>query len=184
MPYPESLEIAGAQLRRWDAQRDVSLLHAMAADQGVARFIPLPGEAAGLEAMSRRFSGHWEACGFGLWAVRGPDGTGAGWLGACHPRWHPEFEHRVELAWSLTEGLRGRGLATGAARAAAEACFTELGLDEIIAFVDPANGPSLAVVERLGMERAGATAHPADGVELTIFRLSAGRPRVRNATVT
>ena len=174
VPYPQSLEIAGVPLERWDARRDLPLLLTMAEDGAIQRFIGMPRDEAGLASWSARFEGHWVQFGFGLWAVRPHDGLGAGWLGACHPRWHPEYEAQVELAWSVTVSLRGRGLVTRAARAAADACFGELGLEEVIAFVDPENVASLAVVERLGMRRTGSTRHPEDGVVLDTFELAAG----------
>ena len=171
MPYPQSLEIAGVPLERWDAARDLPLLMTMAEDEAIQRFIGMPRDEAGLASWSARFAGHWEEFGFGLWAMRPRGGAGAGWLGACHPRWHPEYAAQVELAWSVTVSLRGRGLVTRGAGAAAQACFAELGLDEVIAFVDPENAPSLAVVDRLGMRPAGSTRHPADGKVLNTFTL-------------
>ena len=98
VPYPESIEVAGVPFERWDAQREMAGLHALAEDEDVRRFLQLPGDEAGLAAMSQRFAEHWETHGFGRWAARPADGLGAGWVGACHPRWHPEFADRVELA--------------------------------------------------------------------------------------
>ena len=171
MAYPQSIEVAGVPLERWDAWRDLQVLLTMAGDEQIARFIGMPRDEAGLAAMSERFAGHWDHFGFGLWAARPLDGRGAGWVGACHPRWHPEFEARVELAWGVTPSLRGRGLVTQAARLAANACFEALEMQEILAFVDPENAASLAVVERLGMRAAGSTLHPRDGGALNIFVL-------------
>ena len=174
MPYPESIEVAGIPLERWDAQRDLKLLLTMAGDEQIQRFIGMPGDEAGLAAMSDRFAAHWDTFGFGLWAVRPHDGLGTGWIGACHPRWHPEYEDRVELAWSITPSLRGRGLVTEGARTAASACFAELGLGDVFAFVEPENAPSLAVVRRLGMKPVGETAHPGKAVPLRVFTLARG----------
>ncbi len=171
MPYPEHVEIAGVAFDRWDAERDLAALLVMAEDEAIARFIALPREEEALRHMSLRFARHWEEHGFGLWAVRPAAADGGGWAGACHPRWHPVYEPQVELAWSLTGSLRGRGLVTLAARAAADACFAGLGLEEVIAFVEPANEPSLAVTRRLGMQRSGETSHPATGANLQVFTL-------------
>ncbi len=173
VPYPESIDVEGVPFERWNARREMAGLHALAEDDDVRRFLQLPSDEAALAAVSERFAAHWETHGFGLWAARPRDGIGAGWVGACHPRWHPEFADRVELAWSVTVSLRGRGLVTRAAAAAAQAGFSELGLTEILAFVDPANAPSLAVADRLGMQPAGETHHPGSGDLLRIFTLTA-----------
>ena len=173
MAYPESLEIAGVPLERWEARRDLAVLRTMAVDEQIKRFIPIPRDEAALESWSVRFAEHWAAHGFGLWAVRPSDGVGAGWVGACHPGWDPRFADRVELAWGVTASLRGRGLVSRAARAAAEGGF-DLGLSELLAFVEPENAPSLAVTRRLGMKPAGETHHPGEGVLLQIFTLARG----------
>jgi RimJ/RimL family protein N-acetyltransferase len=60
--------------------------------------------------------------------------------------------------WELAYGFRrdrwGRGYATEAARACVRHGFDELGLDRIVADVDPANPASVRVLENCGFERA------------------------------
>ncbi|MHC5010085.1 MAG: GNAT family N-acetyltransferase [Planctomycetota bacterium] len=68
-------------------------------------------------------------------------------------------EGEVEVGWHLARRAWGRGFATEAGRGCLRHGFDVVGLDEIVAVVQPANGPSLRVVERLGMEPAGTCLH-------------------------
>jgi ribosomal-protein-alanine N-acetyltransferase len=61
--------------------------------------------------------------------------------------------------WELSYGFRrdhwGRGYATEAARACIRYGFDELGIDKIVADVDPANTASARVLEKCGLEQVG-----------------------------
>jgi RimJ/RimL family protein N-acetyltransferase len=61
--------------------------------------------------------------------------------------------------WELSYGFRrdrwGRGYATEAARACVRYGFEELGLEKIVADVDPANTASARVLEKCGLEQVG-----------------------------
>lgn len=60
-------------------------------------------------------------------------------------------ELRLEVGWTVREALRGRGFATEIGQAGLLFAFDELGADEVVAFTEPANVRSRAVMERLGM---------------------------------
>jgi len=55
-----------------------------------------------------------------------------------------------ELFFGLARWAWGQGLATAACRGLITACFQQLKLAQISALVDPANAPSIRVLERLG----------------------------------
>ena len=65
--------------------------------------------------------------------------------------------------WELAYGFRrdrwGRGYATEAARACIRHGFDELGLERIVADVDPANSASVRVLEKCGFEPVGEGQH-------------------------
>lgn len=64
-----------------------------------------------------------------------------------------EFGHGVagiELAYSLRRDRWGRGYSREAGHAAVAHAFGPLGLDRIIAAVEPANTPSIYVLEKCG----------------------------------
>jgi RimJ/RimL family protein N-acetyltransferase len=64
------------------------------------------------------------------------------------------------LGYWLAPAARGRGLATAAARLLSRWGFDELGLERIELLVEPQNGPSRRVAERLGARPDGARPHP------------------------
>jgi RimJ/RimL family protein N-acetyltransferase len=169
--YPQFLAIPGAALERWDAERHLPAVSAVAAEPDAARFLATPQDAAGQAATAARYAAHWDSYGFGRWAVVPGDGEPSGWVGAFHPLWHPAFQDRVEVGWGLAAAARGRGLATAGARAAIDACFSILGIDEILAFIHPPNAASRAVAERVGMRPVGTTSEPGRGTLLDVFAL-------------
>ncbi len=60
-------------------------------------------------------------------------------------------EFRLEVGWTVREELWGRGFATEIGRAGLIFAFDELDADEVVAFTEPHNVRSRAVMERLGM---------------------------------
>ena len=67
-----------------------------------------------------------------------------------------------EIGWTLHPDHWGQGYATEAAEAWLARAFGSLGLQRVVAFTVPANRPSRAVMERIGMRRvaAGDFDHP------------------------
>ena len=114
-----------------------------------------------MRSQSDRFTRHWDEHGFGLWAttVRATDRT-IGFVGVAHPLWFPDLAHEVEIGWRLHPDAWGHGYATEAGHAALTAAHHDLGLDRIIAVIDPDNHPSLAVAHRLGMSYEQTLPHP------------------------
>ncbi|MNV68251.1 Spermidine N(1)-acetyltransferase [compost metagenome] len=62
---------------------------------------------------------------------------------------------RAELAYDLDPRYQGRGLATQAARAVVNWAHDALDLQRIQATVLDSNAPSIAVLDRIGMQREG-----------------------------
>jgi ribosomal-protein-alanine N-acetyltransferase len=60
-----------------------------------------------------------------------------------------------ELAYELTEGAWGEGLATEASRVCLRHAFKETGLERVVAGADPENVASQRVIDKLGMRPVG-----------------------------
>jgi RimJ/RimL family protein N-acetyltransferase len=59
----------------------------------------------------------------------------------------------AEIGWVLAPAHQGQGLATEAARAALDVCFTRLGVRRVTAGCFVENEPSWRIMEKLGMRR-------------------------------
>jgi ribosomal-protein-alanine N-acetyltransferase len=80
--------------------------------------------------------------------------------------------------WELSYGFRrdrwSRGYATEAARACVRHGFEEIGLEKIVADVDPANAASARVLEKCGLEQVSRLD---DGRLFYVVTRSSARPR-------
>jgi RimJ/RimL family protein N-acetyltransferase len=63
---------------------------------------------------------------------------------------HPLGPH-VEIGWRLMRSAWGQGYATEAARAVRDYAFNTLGLQRLIAMIDPSNLASIRVAKKIGM---------------------------------
>jgi len=127
------------------------------ADPEVTRYLPggpfAPAEVAARSERSRaRFSGHWDAYGWGVWAVA--DRKSGALIGHCGLAHLPDGTD-VELLYALARAAWGRGLATEAGQAALDHGFGSIGLDRIVAVTRPEHRASRRVMERLGMVYEG-----------------------------
>ena len=61
------------------------------------------------------------------------------------------FAPCVEIAWRLRKEFWGQGYATEAARASLDFAFSELALDEVVAFTAVINQRSQLLMARIGM---------------------------------
>ena len=107
-----------------------------------------------------RIEQHWDAHGFGPWALD-VRGDFAGILGL---KWVPPdmpFAPAVELLYRIIPRFWGQGLATEGSLAALEFGFCELQLDAVVAFAVEANTGSRRVMEKVGMVYGSDFNHPA-----------------------
>ena len=150
-------------LRRW-LPADRAPFAALNADTRVTEFLAAALSREESDTLVAAIEAHFDAHGFGLWAVALPGVTPfAGFVGLSIPRFESHFTPCVEIGWRLAAEHWGRGYASEAARAALELGFGALGQDEIVSFTVPANRASRAVMERIGMTRdsGGDFDHPA-----------------------
>lgn len=160
-------------LRDW-RDDDLPAWVAMNADPAVRRHFPgVLDEAAALGEASR-IRAHAEREGFTFWALEIPGVTDfAGCVGLIRTGFDAHFTPCVEIGWRLAQAHWGKGYASEAARLALVYGFDPLQRDEIVALTVPANLPSQAVMQRIGMQR-----DPADDFDHP--RLAAGHPLQRH----
>ena len=137
-------------LRRWHDE-DRAPFAAMNADPAVMEHFVAPLTRAESDDMVDRIEAHFDAHGWGLWAVAvQATGEFVGFTGLWTPNWQPDF---VEVGWRLARDGWGQGYATEAARAALDDGFGRLGLTEIVSFTSRDNIRSQRVMQKVGMRR-------------------------------
>lgn len=144
-------------LRPW-LQSDRQPFATMCADPTVMEFFPSTMSRAECDAWIDRVETLFAERGWGLWVVEIPGELPfAGFVGLAVPSFQSHFTPCVEIGWRLVRSAWGQGIATEAARAAANFGFEQLGLNELVSFTAIENVRSRRVMERLGM-----THNPAD----------------------
>jgi RimJ/RimL family protein N-acetyltransferase len=143
-------------LREW-RDADVDAFGAMFDDPPVMEFLLPAQDRAAIEAIVGRVRAHFAQHGFGWWAAElKATGRFIGFIGLSHVPFEAHFTPAVEIGWRLACAYWGKGYATEGAKAALEAGFTRLGLQEIVSFTVPANRRSWHVMQRIGMTHDAA----------------------------
>ena len=123
-------------------------------DEQVMRHFPGRLNRQESDALAGRILAHIEQHGFGVWVVEHREQAGMiGIVGLQRVLFDSTFTNEVEIGWRLLPAYWHQGLACEAAQAALEFGFTQLDLPQILAFTVPANLPSQALMQRLGMQR-------------------------------
>jgi ribosomal-protein-alanine N-acetyltransferase len=156
-----TLEGPRIRLRPWRLPEDLDPLFAINGDPGVMRhfaFVPTRAES---DAFGARMAAHEQAHGWGFWPVELPGVAPLiGVVGLLHVAFEAHFTPAVEIGWRIAAPFQRQGYAEEAARLALAYGFGPLALPRIVAFTPPVNEPSWRLMERLGMRRIGAFAHP------------------------
>lgn len=159
------LETERLLLREW-RDDDLAPFAAMNADPVVRRYFPSVLTREQSDESVKRLRAFMERRGWGMWAAElKAERRFVGFIGLNVPEWRD----CVEIGWRLAADVHGRGLATEGAREVLRFGHGPLDLEEIVAFVVPANVASRRVMEKLGM-----TFDPADTFEHP--RVEAGHP--------
>lgn len=140
-------------LRPW-REDDLPAFAAMNANPAVMRHFPGCMSSAESDALAQRIIQHFDEHGFGQWVVERADQPGLiGVVGLQHVSFEAAFTPAVEIGWRLDSAHWRQGYALEAAQAALNCAFTQLELEQIVAFTVPANTPSQALMQRLHMQR-------------------------------
>jgi [ribosomal protein S5]-alanine N-acetyltransferase len=133
-------------------REDLDGLFALYRDPEIRRYFPegtLTLEET-REELEWFLHGHPERPELGLWAT--VDKRTGRFIGRCGLLpWTIEGRAEVEVAYLLSRESWGQGLATEAARAIVHHAFSVLGLSRLICLIDPGNGASIRVAEKIGM---------------------------------
>ncbi|TAJ60170.1 GNAT family N-acetyltransferase [Brevundimonas sp.] len=118
--------------------------------------------------------GHWEALGYGNWAIRETaTGDYVGSVGVLDYRriLNPPFD-APELGWGVAPRFQGKGLAFEAVSAALAWCDDTLNARRTVCMISPDNAPSHALAGRAGYAPYAETTYK-DAPVVLLERLSA-----------
>lgn len=163
------LETDRIVLRDWSGD-DLEPFAAMNADERVMEFYPAIIGREDSDALAMRLQKDMDVIGFGLYAVEvRSTGNFIGYVGISEVRFPTDFAPALEIGWRLSAQSWGHGYATEAARACMAYAFSKFEFPDLVSFTTHRNMKSIAVMERIGMQR-----NPADDFEHP--NLPAGHP--------
>ena len=147
-------------MRRWRAS-DLSPFARMNRDKIVMRYFANALSKLETEAFIARIENHFDEYGFGLYAVDLLS-TGAfiGFIGLYTATFESDFTPCPEIGWRLHHDYWGNGYATEGATACLRQGFRAHSLEEIFSFTAAVNGPSIAVMRRIGLRFRRSFRHP------------------------
>ena len=149
---------------------DLEALHAIQSDPEHMRFYPHPFSLEETRAWIERRLSEYAERGYSLWAVT--DRATGEFLGNVGPV-HQVVDgvRELELGWSITPRRARQGIASEAALASRDWCFSELGTDHLISLIRPAHEASRGVAERVGMRIWKATIHGSQRWRHLVYRV-------------
>jgi ribosomal-protein-alanine N-acetyltransferase len=162
------LETKRLRMSPWQAE-DWREFHEIATDPQVMRYIHdgTPWQETRSREFVERQMALFAARQFCLWKLA-PRQDGP-LIGFCGLQPLPETSE-IEIGWWLARDQWGRGLATEAAREALRDGFERVGLERIVAIAQPANGASVHIMQKLGMQFERMT--EARGIPVVLYALA------------
>lgn len=146
-----TLETERMILRDW-VDDDLEPFAAINADPAVMRHFSVVLDRAGSDELVRKIKTHCQSFGFGLFAMeRRNDGALLGFTGLAAVPFTAHFTPAMEIGWRLGSQYWGRGYATEAATEVVRFAFEDAALGDLVSMAVPANEPSIAVMQRIGM---------------------------------
>lgn len=150
---PTELRTKRLVLRRW-RDSDLDPFAKLNADPRVHEFMTIHPNREQSASFIERMEESFDTKGYGLWALElAETGEFIGYNGLVDVTYDVHFAPSIEIGWRMAWEAWGKGYATEAARASATYAFSEVGLDEVVAFCAVINQRSRNVMRRLGMVR-------------------------------
>jgi len=142
-------------LRKWrESDRDAFAV--LNAAPEVTQDLGGPLSRSASDAKFDRYVAAFELRGFCRWALEDSSGQFLGYTGVMPSRpGHPLGPH-ADIGWRLMRAAWGRGYATEAATASLRDVFERAQLKEVLAYTSVDNVRSLAVIQRLKLQRAAS----------------------------
>jgi RimJ/RimL family protein N-acetyltransferase len=142
-------------LRNW-RESDRDAFATLNAAPAVTQDLGGPLDRIASDTKFDRYVAAFERHGYCRWALEDLSGQFLGYTGVMPSRpGHPLGSH-ADIGWRLVHTAWGRGYATEAAKASLRDAFERARLKEVLAYTSADNVRSLAVIQRLKMQRAAS----------------------------
>ncbi|HBE69576.1 MAG TPA: N-acetyltransferase [Planctomycetaceae bacterium] len=147
-------------LRTWQSC-DINPFARMNADAQVMKYFPRLMSTAESQALVTRLNAHFEAHGFTYFAVDElSSGSFIGFVGLKVQLFAHPISPLVDCGWRLAPEYWGAGFATEAASAVVNWGFHKFRFAKIHSLAPRVNQPSIAVMQRIGLEFESEFEHP------------------------
>lgn len=146
--------LRGSQvILRWLTADDVGALHEIFSDPEVARYLAIPRHQSRADTESFLDGIHegFRTLSLYQWGIERSGRV----IGTCTLGGIDWENRRAEIGFALGRASWGQGLMPDALGALIDHSFEDMGLHRIEADVDPRNGASLRLLEKLGFRREG-----------------------------
>jgi RimJ/RimL family protein N-acetyltransferase len=130
-------------------EADLDDIAALLGDERVMQYYPRPKTRDEAQQWINWNSGLYKEHGFGLWVMALPDGEFVGECGLTIQV--VDGVDEVEIGYHVLPAHQRRGYASEAAAACRDIARERFAVDRLIAIINPANRPSQAVAERIGL---------------------------------
>ena len=146
--------------RNW-RDSDIPVVAEMNADPEVMKFFPGLKSYKESAAFVARMQNQFNEKAYCYFAVdKLDDGEFIGFIGLSDQTYKASFTPCVDIGWRLSRNAWGNGYATEGAKACLGYAFDVLNMKEIYSVAPIINLPSIAVMEKIGMEKMEEFAHP------------------------
>lgn len=146
--------------RTWE-EADLPFLAALNADPEVMAHFPKTLTEEESLAFIHRMQRQQAAHGYQYFATEIREtGELIGFIGLAYQEYVSAFTPATDIGWRLVKTAWGKGYASEGAKRCLEFAFNDLGLTQVIAVCTRSNTRSEAVMQRIGMKKAGEFRHP------------------------
>ncbi len=146
--------------RKWCLD-DFDSLFKLCSSEKVMKYFPKTLDHEQTQKFLNRLIDVYDEQGFVFYAIELLEtGEFLGFTGLVNIAVDAFFTPSVEIGWRLVDSQWNKGLATEAANRCLEFGFTNLGLNEIVAYTTHNNVPSERVMIKIGMKKIGTFDHP------------------------
>jgi RimJ/RimL family protein N-acetyltransferase len=146
--------------RNW-LPEDLEAMAAINADPAVMQFFPATQTREDTAAFMDRMQQEYAAKGFCYFAVEVLENEEfIGFIGLCTQDFEASFTPCTDIGWRLKTTAWHKGYATEGAARCLEYAFGECGLKKLYAMAPVVNGPSINVMQKIGMHEVQHFIHP------------------------